>query len=218
VKVNLGDVGYYRVEYGSNSRATLTKALAPMTPIDRLNFIADSWALVQAGRAEPPSYLALIEAIGVDDHRAVWDQVVNSLTRLNRLALDRAERPALQGYARTRLRPLFDRLGWDGSGSGDDDDTLLRSSLIWALGELGDEDILAARPGVGSRASCRTRHRCRTRCAIPSPISSASAPARQATPRCWRSPAKARSRTSACAIITRLPARATRRLHAPRWR
>src|SRR5260370_5052842 len=121
----------------------MANALAPMTPSDRLNFVADSWALVQAGRAEPLSYLALIDVIGVDDHRAVWDQVINSLTRLNRLALDRAERPALQGYARTRLRPLFDRLGWDGSGSGDDDDTLLRSSLIWALGELGDEDILA---------------------------------------------------------------------------
>jgi aminopeptidase N len=38
---------------------------------------------------------------------------------------------------------LFDRLGWDGSGAGDDDDTLLRASLISALGELGDEAILA---------------------------------------------------------------------------
>src|SRR6266851_4162132 len=104
VKVNLGDVGYYRTEYGPNSRAALAKSLALMTPDDRVNFLADSWALVQA---------------------------------------DRAERPALQGYARARLRPLFDRLGWDGSGSGDDENTLLRASLISALGQFGDEDILA---------------------------------------------------------------------------
>jgi aminopeptidase N len=110
---------------------------------DRLNFIADSWALVQAGRAEPPSYLALIDHIGNDDQRAVWDQVIGSLTRLNRLALDRAERPALQAYARARLRPVFDRLGWDAGGSGDDDDTLLRASLVRALGDLGDGDIIA---------------------------------------------------------------------------
>jgi hypothetical protein len=97
---------------------------------------------VQAGRAEPPSYLALIDKIGTDDYRAVWDQVIGSLTRLNRLALDRPERAALQRYARARLRPVFDRLGWDGAGSGDDDDTLLRASLIRALGELGDGDIL----------------------------------------------------------------------------
>jgi aminopeptidase N len=143
VKLNLGDVGYYRVEYGPTSRAALQKSLPLMTVEDRLNFIADDWALVQAGRAEPSSYLALIESIGVDDHRAVWDQVISSLTRLDRLALDRPERPALQAYAREKLRPLYDRLGWNGSGSGDDDDTLLRSSLIRALGEFGDADILA---------------------------------------------------------------------------
>jgi aminopeptidase N len=143
IKVNLGDIGYYRVEYGPISREALIKSLALMAPEDRVNFLADSWALVQAGRAAPPSYLALIEAIGVDDHRAVWDQAIGSLTRLDRLALGRVERPALQNFAHAKLRPVFDRLGWDGGGSGDDDNTLLRSSLITALGEFGDGDVIA---------------------------------------------------------------------------
>ena len=65
------------------------------------------------------------------------------MSALNRLSRDRAERPALQSYARARLRPVFDKLGWDGSGSGDDDTTLLRGSLIWVLGEFGDEEIIA---------------------------------------------------------------------------
>src|SRR6202043_2114233 len=51
VKVNFGDIGYYRVEYGPKSRAALEKSLAAMAPEDRVNFLADSWALVQAGRA-----------------------------------------------------------------------------------------------------------------------------------------------------------------------
>jgi len=143
IKVNLGDIGYYRVEYGPNSRAALMKSPAQMPVEDRVNFVADSWALVQAGRAEPSSYLALIEAIDPDDRRAVWDQVIGALSSLNRLSRDRPERPALQAYARARLRPVFDRLGWEGSGSGDDDTTLLRASLISALGEFGDQDILA---------------------------------------------------------------------------
>lgn len=143
IKVNLGDIGYYRVEYGPNSRAALLKSLAQMSVEDRVNFVADSWALVQAGRAEPVSYLALIEALAPDDRRAVWDQVIGVLNSLNRLSRDRAERPALQAYARARLRPVFDRLGWEGSGSGDDDTTLLRASLISALGEFGDQEILA---------------------------------------------------------------------------
>ncbi|NOJ44501.1 M1 family metallopeptidase [Bradyrhizobium sp. WSM 1791] len=143
IKVNLGDIGYYRVEYGPASRAALTKSLPQMSTADRVNFLADSWAMVQAGRAEPPSYLALVEAISVDDRRPVWDQVITVFSALNRLSRDRAERAALQRHARAKLRPVLDRLGWDGSGSGDDDDTLLRSSLIWTLGELGDEDVVA---------------------------------------------------------------------------
>jgi aminopeptidase N len=99
--------------------------------------------MVQAGRAEPPSYFALVEQISADDRRPVWDQVIGVFSSLNRLSRERTERPALQRYARAKLRPVLDRLGWNGSGSGDDDDTLLRSSLIWTLGDLGDEDVIA---------------------------------------------------------------------------
>ena len=52
VKLNLGDVGYYRVEYDAASRAALAKSMALMAPADRVNLLADSWALVEASRAE----------------------------------------------------------------------------------------------------------------------------------------------------------------------
>jgi aminopeptidase N len=143
VKINFGDIGYYRVEYGPRLRAALTGRLAQMTPEDRVNFLADDWAMVQAGRAEPASWLALVDALAVNDHRAVWDHVLNTLSGLDRLAHERPEQPALEAYAKRRLRPVLDRLGWDGSGAGDDDDTLLRSSLIWTLGDLRDADTVA---------------------------------------------------------------------------
>src|SRR6266481_4422712 len=40
IKVNLGDIGYYRVEYGPNSRAALMKSLTQMPVEDRVNFVA----------------------------------------------------------------------------------------------------------------------------------------------------------------------------------
>lgn len=143
IKVNLGDIGYYRVAYGPASAAMLAKAMPQMSATDRVNFLADGWAMVQAGRAEPSSYLASIANVGVDDGRPVWDQIITSFSTLNRLSRDRPERPALQRYISARLRPVLDRLGWDGSGSGDDDDTLLRSALIRVLGEVGDEAVIA---------------------------------------------------------------------------
>jgi aminopeptidase N len=142
VKVNFGDIGYYRVEYGPKLRAALTQHLAQMTPEDRVNFLADDWAMVQAGRAEPASWLALVDTVAANDARAVWDQVLNTLSALDRLARERPEQPELEAWARAKLRPVLDRLGWDGSGAGDDDDTLLRASLIWTLGDLRDADTV----------------------------------------------------------------------------
>src|SRR6201995_4767546 len=151
IKVNFGDIGYYRVEYGPRLRDALTRQLAQMTPDDRVNFLADDWAMVQAGRAEPASYLTLVDALAPNDRRAVWDQVINVLGVLDRLAREGPEQPDLEAWARAKLRPVLDRLGWDGSGAGDDDDTLLRSSLIWTLGDLRDADTVAeARRRFGS--------------------------------------------------------------------
>lgn len=142
IKVNLGDVGYFRIEYGPNSRAALVKALPQMQAEDRLNLLTDSWALVQAGRAMPSSYLALLEMLDIGDHRAVWNQVISTLAGLDRLSRDRAERPVIQAYARAKLRSVFDRIGWDG-GADDDDTALLRAGLISTLGDLDDAAIVA---------------------------------------------------------------------------
>jgi aminopeptidase N len=143
VKVNFGDIGYYRVQYGPNARAALVKALAKLSPEDRLNVLTDSWTLALARYTEAPSWLALVDALDAKDQRAVWDQVINAFIQLDRISRDRAERPALEAYMRAKLRPVFDRVGWDGSGSGDDDETLLRASLIRALGEFGDAEVIA---------------------------------------------------------------------------
>jgi aminopeptidase N len=143
VKVNLRDIGYYRVEYDAQSRAALAKSMALMPPADWLNLIADGWALVEAGRGEPQSYLELIEELNGDDGRAVWEQVIRTLTRLDWLARGLPERPALQAYARAKLRPLLDKIGWDATGRPGDDGALLRTRLIGVLGELGDTEVLA---------------------------------------------------------------------------
>ena len=86
-----------------------------MAPEDRVNFLADGWALMLAGRAEASSYLALVEALSPADQRAVWDQVISAFAQLDRLARDRAEQARARSLMRAKLRPVFDRLGWDGS-------------------------------------------------------------------------------------------------------
>jgi aminopeptidase N len=144
IKVNFGDIGYYRVAYGPANGALIAKALPAMSSEDRVNVLADDWAMVRAAHAEPASYFALLGELDAGDDRAVWDQVISAFSALDRLALDRPERPAVQAYARAILRPVLDRLGWDGKAAGEDDEaTLLRTSLINLLGEFGDADVIA---------------------------------------------------------------------------
>ncbi|HEU0149337.1 MAG TPA: M1 family metallopeptidase [Bradyrhizobium sp.] len=147
IKLNRGDVGYYRVSYAAQTAAALAAVLPQMTPEDRVNMLADGWAMVAGRRADAASYLALVERLSPDDQRAVWDQVISTFAGLDGLARGQPEREALRIYVRARLRPVFDRLGWDSTGHGapigDDDDTLLRARLIRVLGDLGDDDILS---------------------------------------------------------------------------
>ena len=122
VKLNVGDTGYYRVQYDDAMRAALTKSFALLSPADRVNLARRYLGLGGSGRGSPDAYLDLVEQIG-DDSRPVWDQVIGVLKQIDRLQLNRPERAAFQAHARAKLRPVLDRIGWDaprpeGDGTG----------------------------------------------------------------------------------------------------
>jgi aminopeptidase N len=142
IKLNLGDVGYYRVQYDAATQATLARAIGAMTPADRINLIADTWALVEAGRAAPAGVFELVEQLGGEDSRAVWDQVLRIFSRVDHLEQGRPGRAAFQAYARVKLRPLFDRIGWQPAPGEAQDRATLRARLIRTLGDFGDETVL----------------------------------------------------------------------------
>jgi aminopeptidase N len=143
IKLNLGDIGYFRVQYDPATQAALTQSISQMSAADRVNFLADSWAEVDAGRLPPASFLELIDRIDPADGRVVWDEIVRVVTRLDHLERDQAGRSAFQAYARAKLRPVLERLGWDQAPGEPAERELLRTRLIRVLGDLGDADILA---------------------------------------------------------------------------
>jgi len=151
IKLNFGDVGYYRVEYDAATEAALAKVIETMGPADRVNLLADNWALLEAGRVTVDRYFTLVDAVVNDRNRAVWEQVIRTVGRLDDLERGLSGRAALQAYARSRLRPAFDRLGWDriageprGNTRGSTtDNTILRARLITELGGLGDGAVVA---------------------------------------------------------------------------
>jgi aminopeptidase N len=142
IKINFGNSGYYRGDYDASNRAVLTKSLPLMAAADRVNLIADVWALVEAGQSGLQAYFDLVEHLGNEDNRAVWDEVIRVLIRLDRLLSGARERSLLRSYARAKLREPFDRLEWDPAARETEERASLRGELIRVLGELGEIQIV----------------------------------------------------------------------------
>src|SRR5206468_6728682 len=96
VKLNLGDVGYYRVRYDPAMQAALAGSLAAMPPADRINLLADAWALIEAARSPPSAYFELVDRLAGDDHRGVADQVIRTFSRIDHLQRGRSGQAAFR--------------------------------------------------------------------------------------------------------------------------
>src|SRR5262249_43291092 len=143
IKLNLGDVGYYRVRYDTEMQNALGRSLPGMTPADRINLLNDAWAMVESLREAPPAYFSLADQLAGDDHRRVIGQLIDTIKRVHKLEWDQPGRAAFQAYARTLLRPTFERVGWQRAENEPAERALIRGRLLSALGDLGDDAVIA---------------------------------------------------------------------------
>jgi aminopeptidase N len=143
IKLNRGDVGYYRVRYDAEMEGALAHHLSAMTPADRVNLLVDAWATAETLRSPPSAYLELADQLGGDDHYLVAGQVIATLTRVDKLARGRPGRAAFEEHARGILRPIFARVGWEATIGEAGERAALRSRLVVALGSLGDDAVMA---------------------------------------------------------------------------
>jgi len=143
IKINANGAGNYRVQYDRDSWKLLLDSLPYLSVDDRVNLLCDAWALVQANRADISLYLNSIAKVPRGHELAERDQIVNTFDYINRLLIGDPSREKFQAYARSFLRPTFDELGWEPKKDESPRDSLLRASLIVALGDLGDQEIIA---------------------------------------------------------------------------
>ena len=143
LKLNVNGAGNYRVEYDGSSWNLLLGSLANLSVEDRVNLLSDAWALVQANRAALSLYLELVEKLPASTELAEREQIVNVFDFINRLLIGHPEREKFQRYARSLLRPSFDALGWSPKAGEPANAGNLRASLIAALGDLNDPEIVS---------------------------------------------------------------------------
>ena len=142
VKLNLGDIGYYRVEYDTASRAALVKSFALMTAADRTNLLADGWALMKAGRSDPQSYFELTRRFGLMRIAPYWSKLFTPLRGSTGWpAAGSNSRPC--NPMAEQLRPILARLGWTPQAPRMMKHAPAQPSTHLTLAELKDEEVIA---------------------------------------------------------------------------
>jgi aminopeptidase N len=143
VKFNVDGAGNYRVEYDEASWKLLVAELPKLSVPDRVNLLGDAWALVQANRAPLSHYLELVEKLPSKTELPEREQIVTAFDYINRLMIGDAKRAQFQQYALSILRPSFQAIGWEAKPGESTRAVTLRASLITALGEFNDPDVVA---------------------------------------------------------------------------
>jgi len=159
---NAGDTGYYRSQYDERNFRLLVPALKRLPASDRLRLLSDTFALVQAGRVDATRYLALVENLGAETDRTIWDHVTGSLRFLSDLIDSPGDQAVFDRYVVRLLDTPFASVGWDARPGEPADAALVRRSLIEALGRAGHEAVVreaqsrfAARAGKPIDAAIR---------------------------------------------------------------
>ena len=142
VKVNHGDVGYYRTAYDHKGYHALVQAYDKMDAADRINFVTDSWALVQAEKLDPASYLDLLASLKSETAPVVWTGALASMREIDDSLRDSPDRKAFRAFAVELLTPVLAHFGWDAKPDDDSQTKLIRAPLIAALGLYGSQPVV----------------------------------------------------------------------------
>ena len=143
VVLNAGQAGYFRSVYTPEGLAALTGRLADLTADDQLGLINDERALAYAGEAPMGGFLGLGPRLDDRTDPIIWDQYAKYLADLDRIYSDQPGQPAFRAYVRRVLTPALARVGWDERPGEDANVAIMRASLLSALGQVGDPDVLA---------------------------------------------------------------------------
>ncbi len=142
LSLNAGALGFFRVAYDD---ATLDADLAAFHDLpagDRIALLDDQWALVEAGHQKLGRYLSFAAAMGDELQGRAWNQIISALSTIEGDERGAPGHDAFAAYARSLLRPLAARLGWDGNaGEASSTQTLRRDALV-RLGYWGEPEVI----------------------------------------------------------------------------
>jgi puromycin-sensitive aminopeptidase len=145
--VNAGGWGIFRVGYETAHRTALAEHLSELTPLERANLLADTWATTLAGLSTLEEFLVLAARLGDETEPAAWSPVGNAFALTKRIT-PAAQEEALHQAVRALVGPTHRRLGFDALPGESDRTPILRALAINLMGTVGaDPEVRAEAAG-----------------------------------------------------------------------
>lgn len=141
--VNAGQTGYFRTLYAPAAFAPVKAAFASLSPYDQEGVLNDASALGGAGYEPYADTLDLTAAVPAGVDPVVAQTMVGRLMGVDRLLRGRPDQAAWRAHARRVIAPLYAQLGWDRRADESDNTGSLRASVISALAQFDDPQVLA---------------------------------------------------------------------------
>ncbi|XP_044168747.1 puromycin-sensitive aminopeptidase-like isoform X1 [Acropora millepora] len=168
IKLNPGQVGFYRVQYSFAMLEHLLPAIRDnsLPPRDRLGLESDLFALCRAGLVPGPDVLKVIEAFKNETNFTVWNDLIGNMAGIGFILQYADCYQRFKAFCIALYGPIMDRLGWDPVKGEGHLDALLRGLIIACLGKYGKADVVA-------EANKRFDAHCKGESAIPADLRSA---------------------------------------------
>uniref|UniRef100_T1J5J3 Pleckstrin homology domain-containing family A member 8 n=1 Tax=Strigamia maritima TaxID=126957 RepID=T1J5J3_STRMM len=145
VKVNMGAIGYYRVQYPTEILASFLPAIRDQTlpPLDRISLHDDLFALVQCGQSSTVDVLKLMEAFVNETNYNVWNCINDTAGHLSVLLSHTPHLNSFRAFGRRLFGPVSQLVGWDPKANEGHMDALLRSLVLMRLALFRDPAVIA---------------------------------------------------------------------------
>ncbi|MFT4532636.1 MAG: puromycin-sensitive aminopeptidase [Candidatus Saccharimonadales bacterium] len=148
VKINMGQTGFYKVNYSHDIQQLQLKALdaGELSDTDRMGLLYDSFETTKAGYQTVSEYLDLLSHYRDEESLTVWEVIASSIGSIrNTLSKDDTDdelRDIMKPFVRKLVAPQLERIGWDKKSGEDHLDTLLRPMIIGLAAGAETESVV----------------------------------------------------------------------------
>jgi alanyl aminopeptidase len=148
--------GYYRWDMPAADLDDLAAhAATRLGPAERIAFLGNLAALLDAGRVDGARYLKVLAPFGADREPEVLEAALAGLEKLQLPFLDETTRAGFAAYVRTTFGPALDRVGLTPPPDEPAGVTSLRPDLLRALGIHGGDERVRRFAAEGARSLLR---------------------------------------------------------------